>query len=154
MFRKWGFLAVLLGAALALSGGALAETRYVVGGSLRLREAPGQEARALGSLYAGAPVEVLDESQGWCRVQIAELIAYMKADFLAPLAAADETRSGEAASPYGTPTVILRSRPSNSYSTVGFVRVGERVRILGEMEGGYFCVTAEGLGFLDQGEVR
>ena len=56
-------------------------------------------------------------------------------------------------SPYGTPTVVLRSRPSNSYGTAGILQTGESVELLGEF-GGFLCVgTSAGTGFLSEEEV-
>ena len=153
MKKRWIVLA--LAALLCVAGAASAQTAYVSGGSLRVREAPDRSAQALGSLYEGAPVEVTGASGEWSQVQLSGVTGYVMTAYLSASPAQDATRQGTVVSPYGTPTVMLRSRPSNSYGTVGMLSAGEGVRVLGEMNGSFYCVNASsGTGFLSGDEVR
>ena len=148
------FVCLLFALLLFSCGFALAETRYVSGGSLRIRAAADGGSAVLGTLYAGAPVNVTSVSGEWSCVQLADVTGWMLSASLAAKPSGDSTRTGKSVSPYGTPTVVLRSRPANSYGTVSVLHVGETVRILGEMSGGFLCVTAQGTGFLSAQEVR
>ena len=50
--------------------------------------------------------------------------------------------SMEVISPYGTQSVVLRDRPSDSYDAVAMLTVGETVRVLGTF-GGYYYVRTQ-----------
>ena len=45
-------------------------------------------------------------------------------------------------SPYGTQSVVLRDRPSDSYDAVAMLTVGETVRVLGT-SGDYYYVRTQ-----------
>ena len=60
----------------------------------------------------------------------------------------------QVASPYGTPAVVLRDRPSNSYGAAGMLAVGEAVKVIGvsgdycfvqRADGAVGCLAAEEL---------
>ena len=141
----WTLLAVLT------AGHALAQTAWVSGGSLNVRAAPEQGAAVLGSLIAGAQVEVSPVDEAWGRVRLGEMTGYVMRAWLSEAQTAGTKRA--VVSPYGTPTVVLRSRPSNSYGTAGILQTGESVELLGEF-GGFLCVgTSAGTGFLSEEEV-
>ena len=82
------------------------------------------------------------------------MTGYVEADGLSAAAPAGEPSSGTVASPYGTPTVVLRSRPSNSYGAAGVLETGAQVRVLGEFGGFYGVDSPAGTGFLAKDEVK
>lgn len=140
----------ILCAALALAltmlgGAALAQTAVVDNGSdpgksLNLRSAPGRDADSLGRFVSGTRVQVLsDAGDGWAEVSIGGVHGYMMEDYLSGDAASvlDAREEKQVVSPYGTPSVVLRDRPSNSYDAVAMLAVGEKVTVIGVS--GDFC---------------
>ena len=61
----------------------------------------------------------------------------MMADYLKPFSEVDARESRTVVSPYGTQSVVLRDRPSNSYDAVAMLMVGESVTVIGVS--GDFC---------------
>ena len=58
-------------------------------------------------------------------------------------------------SPYGTQSVVLRDRPSNSYDAVAMLMVGDSVLGIGEMNEFRYVQTASGcVGCLLSGELK
>ena len=54
----------------------------------------------------------------------------------------------------GTETIVLRSAPSGSCSTVGILRTGEKVRLLGHFGGFRYVRSPAGAGFLSSEEIK
>lgn len=48
---------------------------------LNLRATPSYSARVLGILYNGVPLNILSESNGWYRVQMGDLVGYVRSEF-------------------------------------------------------------------------
>ena len=156
-------LALVLGAAPA----ALAQSAVVDNGSdpqsrLNLREQPDKGSASLGRFYSGTPVEIVaDAGGGWSQVTIGTADScvggYMMTAYLADSGASgvtDATLERSVVSPYGTPSVVLRDQPSNSYDAVAMLRVGETVRVLGDSGEYYFVMTqSEAVGCLCSNEL-
>lgn len=140
MKRKFmALLAVLL---LILPVAAMAQSAVVDGGSVNMRTEPGEGAAVIGRFVSGTRLEVLgDAGSGWSRVSIGSgkgsVTGYMMTKYLQPSSAVDARESRSVASPYGTQSVVLRDRPSNSYNAVAMLMVGETVTVIGT--NGDFC---------------
>ena len=147
----------LLVAALALCPcAALADTALVDNGSaagskLNMRSEPSRDSRSLGSFYSGTQVEIVaDAGSGWSEVTIGNgtgsISGYMMSDYLATGSAMDSvtdaTYDMRVVSPYGTQSVVLRSRPSDSYDAVAMLEVGEAVRVIG-VSGDFYYVRVD-----------
>ena len=154
-FMTKGALALCVALAL-LCAGALAETGVVDNGSdassrLNMRSEPSRDARSLGSFYSGTQVEIVsDAGSGWSEVSIggdvSSVSGYMMSDYLATGAqmdgVIDATYDMQVVSPYGTQSVVLRSRPSDSYDAVAMLEVGEEVRVIG-VSGDFYYVRVD-----------
>ena len=124
---------------------ALAETAYVDNGSnpesrLNMRSAPDKNAASLGKFYSGTQVEIVaDAGSGWSQVMIGSVGGYMMTQYLngEMSSVLDARPSRKVVPPYGTPAVVLRDRPSDSYNAVTMLPVGDMVRVLGVA--GEFC---------------
>ena len=137
-------LAMLL---VMMCAAAFAQTAVVNNGSdpqsrLNMRSAPGTDAPSLGRFMSGTPVEIIaDAGNGWSQVQIgggrSSVRGYMKTEFLSGSAAVDAREKRTVVSPYGTPSVVLRDRPGNSYDAVAMLPVGTQVPVIGVS--GDFC---------------
>lgn len=134
---------------LLCAGGALAQMAYVNNGSdpgsrLNMRSAPAKDAASMGKFYSGTQVEILsDAGGGWSQVVIGSGVSsvggYMMTQYLSGdmHGVLDARPQMQVASPYGTPAVVLRDRPSDSYDVVAMLPVGETVRVIGVS--GDFC---------------
>lgn len=114
---------------------------------LNMRSQPGKEAAVVGKFVSGTQVEVLgDASDGWSQVRIGggrgSVTGYMMTDYLRDSSAIDARESCQVFSPYGTQSVVLRNRPSNSYDAVAMLMVGEMVTVIGVS--GDFCFVQTG----------
>ncbi len=147
--------AALLSALLLLPAAGFAARRYAAAGGARLYAAPSEGSASPGRLYAGAPIEAGAEEGGFTLVRLASLTAYVPSDALLDAPASDGTRGGRVHSPYGTPTVVLRTLPSDAFGTAGVLPAGQALTVLGEMKGGFLLVESGGaLGFLSRDELQ
>lgn len=140
-------ITVMLALVFALAAPAFAQPAVVDNGSdpmsrLNMRSAPGTDAPSMGRFSSGTPVEILaDAGNGWSQVQIGggmnSICGYMKSEYLSAGAAIDAREIHAVVSPYGTPVVVLRDRPGNSYNAVAMLPVGTQVMVIGVS--GDFC---------------
>lgn len=127
---------------------------------LNMRSAPSRDAGALGKFVSGTQVEILaDAGNGWSQVQIGggrhAVSGYMMTDYLKSSSGVDARESGRVASPYGTPSVVLRDRPSNSYDAVMMLAVGDPVTVIGVSGDFCYVMTGDGtVGCLLSGEIN
>ena len=157
MRKSWArpaLCALAAAAMLACAAPALAQSAVVDNGSdpqsrLNLREQPDKGSASLGRFYSGTPVEIVaDAGGGWSQVAIgtaeSSISGYMMTAYLSAGSApnvTDATLERSVVSPYGTPSVVLRDRPANSYDAVAMLRVGETVRVLGDSGEYYYVMT-------------
>lgn len=146
---------------------ALAQSAVVDNGSdpdsrLNMRKEPSADSASLGKFYSGTEVEILsDAGDGWSQVSIGggqnSLDGYMMSDYLSTdgEGVIDATFDMEVVSPYGTQSVVLRSKPSDSFDAVAMLEVGEAVRVIG-VSGNFYYVQMDddSVGCLDSSELR
>lgn len=140
----------LAAAMLAASPLALAQSAVVDNGSdltsrLNLRAQPSKDAASLGKFYSGTAVDVVaDAGDGWAQVSVGGVEGYMMTQYLSADGSGvrDGTYDRRVVSPYGTQSVVLRDRPSDSYDAVAMLTVGETVRVLGT-SGDYYYVRTQ-----------
>jgi len=150
--RKHALLFALMLALLPVSAGA--QSAVVDNGSdpasyLNMRSAPARDAQVMGRFVSGTPVEVLsDAGNGWSEVRIggeqSSVTGYMMTSYLKPGSRVDATEQRTVVSPYGTQSVVLRDRPSNSYDAVAMLMVGDMVTVVGSSGDFRYVITSEG----------
>jgi len=159
---------MLLGAALLLvmsASLAAAQEAVISNGSdpasmLNLRTAPDKGAQALGKFLSGTQVVILaDAGDGWSQVEIGTgngvVSGYVMTQYLSGSAQVDATRKATVVSPYGTQSVVLRDRPSNSYNAIAMLTVGDRVLIIGQQGEFRYVETDSGcVGCLLESELK
>ena len=141
---------------------ALAQTAVVDNGAdaaakLHLRQKPDTSAASLGRFYSGTQVEILEDAgDGWAKVAVGGVTGYMKSSFLRTDGGAmDASVEMTVVSPYGTQSVVVRSRPSDSYDAVAMLAVGSRVRVIGTAQGYLYVRLANGAaGCLAEDELK
>ena len=114
---------------------------------LNMRAQPSRDAAIVGKFVSGTQVEIVsDAGDGWSQVRIGSgknsVMGYMLRDYLKTSCAVDAREMKKVASPYGTPSVVLRDRPSNSYGAVMMLMVGDVVTVIGSS--GDFCFVQTG----------
>ena len=140
-------LAVMLlaSAPLALAQSAVVDNGSDLTGRLNMRAKPSRDAASLGKFYSGTTVEIVaDAGEGWAQVSIGGVEGYMMAQYLSADGSGvrDGTYDKRVVSPYGTQSVVLRDRPSDSYDAVAMLTVRETVRVLGT-SGNYYYVRTQ-----------
>ena len=133
---------MLLAPAAAMAHGAVVDNGSDPASRLNMRVQPSREAAAIGKFVSGTPVEVIaDAGGGWSQVCIGggrnSVTGYMMTSYLKDFSMIDARETRCVASPYGTQSVVLRDRPSNSYDAVAMLMVGETVTVIGVS--GDFC---------------
>lgn len=163
--NKKAALAAAVLALLLLSVCAMAQPAVVDNGAdaaamLNLRMQPDKSAQTLGRFFSGTCVDVLaDAGGGWSQVSVGGgsgvVTGYVMTQYLSEVARVDATYAADVDSPYGTQSVVLRNRPSNSYNAVAMLMVGDRVLVLGEMDEFRYIQTASGcVGCLLESELK
>ena len=144
-----------------VSSCAMAQAAQMDGASLiTLREQPDSGAKVLGRFFSGAQVEILgDAGNGFKQVALGTgmgtVSGYVMTEYLASQAQVSAIKTAHVASPYGTQSVVLRSRPSNSYDAVAMLMVGDSVLIIGEMGEFRYVQTGSGcVGCLLESELK
>lgn len=143
--RKHAFVYKLIGltaALMLLASCAFAQSAVIDNGRdpasmLNLRAQPDKSAAALGRFFSGTQVEILgDAGSGWSQVQLGQgmgtVTGYVMTQYLSGSANVNATYAASVVSPYGTQSVVLRDRPSNSYDAVAMLMVGDSVLVIGE----------------------
>lgn len=140
---------MMLSAACALAQSAVVDNGSDPGSRLNMRSAPGKDAPSVGKFLSGTQVEIIaDAGGGWAQVEIGggrnSIGGYMMKEYLHAQAGVDARQTRRVISPYGTPSVVLRDRASNSYSAVMMLQVGAAVTQIGAA--GEFCyvITDDG----------
>lgn len=138
---------MLLMPVMALAQSAVIDNGSDPGSRLNMRTAPTRDASAIGKFVSGTRVDILaDAGGGWSQVRIgggqSSVTGYMMTEYLKSSSAIDARESRTVASPYGTQSVVLRDRPSNSYNGVMMLMVGEAVTVIGVS--GDFCFVQTG----------
>jgi len=132
----------------AMAKSAVVDNGSDPGSRLNMRSQPSRDASAIGKFVSGTKVEVLgDAGNGWSQVAIGSgrgsVTGYMMTEYLKPSSTIDARENKKVASPYGTQSVVLRDRPSNSYNAVAMLMVGETVTMIGVSGDFCFVQTAD-----------
>ena len=139
---------VLMLPAAALAHGAVVDNGSDPASRLNMRTQPSRDASAVGKFVSGTQVEIVEDAgDGWSRVRIGggrgSITGYMMTRYLKSSSAVDARENRRVASPYGTQSVVLRDRPSNSYGAVTMLMVGETVTVIGVSGDFCFVQTAD-----------
>lgn len=159
--------ALLAAGLMMAAAGACAQTAVVDNGSdpnskLNMRKEPSRDSSAIGQFYSGTQVEIVsDAGGGWSEVSIGggqnSIGGYMMSDYLKSDASGvlDATQDKQVTSPYGTQSVVLRDRPSDSYDAVAMLTVGDDVTVIGVSGDFYYVLMNDNsVGCLSSDEVN
>lgn len=140
-------LALLLAPVMAAAQSAVVDNGSDPASRLNMRVQPSRDAAVVGKFVSGTQVEILaDAGDGWSQVRIGSghcsVTGYMMTSYLKAGSAVDARVAKKVVSPYGTQSVVLRDRPSNSYDAVMMLMVGDTVTVIGA--NGDFCFVQTG----------
>ena len=158
-------MALMMALMLILPAAAMAHSAVVDNGSdpqsrLNMRTQPSRDASAVGKFVSGTQVEIVaDAGGGWSQVRIGggrhAVVGYMMSEYLRGSSAVDARTNKTVVSPYGTQSVVLRDRPSNSYYAVMMLPVGTGVTVIGVSGDFCYVLAADGsVGCLLSGELK
>lgn len=158
----WRRVKLMAATMILMSGCALAQGAMIDSGAgmLSVRSAPEPSAAVVGRFFTGTRVSVVgDAGGGFSQITIGTgsgvVTGYAATQYLSQNVSANATWEAAVASPYGTQSVVLRDQPSNSYHPVAMLMVGDRVLVIGEMNGFCFVQTAGGcVGCLLESELK
>ncbi len=165
MGMRWMRVGIVFALIMMTACGALAQAAVVDNGSdpaskLNMRTGPSKDAGSIGKFLSGTRVQIVaDAGNGWSQVRIGgganAIDGYMMNDYLKESAAVNATQTRQVVSPYGTPSVVLRDRASNSYDAVAMLQVGETVTQIGTSGDFCYVMTAgQAVGCLLGSELR
>lgn len=152
--------AMMLAVSCAMAQGAVIDNGSDPASMLNLREQPDRNAKVLGRFFSGTQVEIIaDAGGGWSQITIGVkpgmVSGFVMTEYLDGASPVNATRSAAVASPYGTQSVVLRDRPSNSYNAVAMLMVGDSVIVIGEMNEFRYVQTGSGcVGCLLESELK
>ena len=139
---------LMLVPAMAMAHSAVVDNGGDPASRLNMRSEPSRDAAVVGKFVSGTRLEVLgDAGGGFSQVCIGDgrgsVMGYMMTSYLKDSSAVDARESRQVVSPYGTQSVVLRDRPSNSYDAVAMLMVGETVTVIGVSGDFCFVQTAD-----------
>lgn len=110
-----------------------------VSGYLNIRKSPEPGAHVVGKLPEGSACEILEESDGWYRIQSGEIEGYVSSQYVLTGEEAREAAMELVAwrALVTTDNLNIREEPSRNSNVVGQCLEGERYEILGETDGWY-----------------
>ncbi|MBO9129976.1 C40 family peptidase [Bacillus sp. 165] len=114
--------------------------------ALRVRTGPSTSQPIIGMVTHGEKVQVLEETQGWYKISYNNQEAYVSKDYIA------FTPTG------GTFTVNasalnVRTGPATNYSTIGSVKNGQTLQVIGEINGWYKISYNTEVGYVNKAYV-
>lgn len=107
-----------------------------VGNYLNIRETPSESGKLCGKLPQNAGCEILEETNGWYRIQSGKVSGYVKSEYLltseAAWAKAEEVKSMTAT--VTTQTLYVREQPNTECKILTLVPMDEELEVLEEQE--------------------
>lgn len=132
-------IAILLIGILLFSSASASSTATIIGGWLRLRDAPSYDSNTIASYYTGTKVTVLSTTGGWSYVRMSDgKTGYMNSSFLSsgsgPSTPSTPSGSSIYATAYVTSSnggrVALRAGAGKSYAVITYCNVGTKITVL------------------------
>lgn len=108
-----------------------------VKGNLNVRKEASQSSAIVGKMTNHAGCEVLEEKDGWCRIQSGNVKGWVSADYLLTGDQALEVVNDAAAhvAKVTTQTLRVRTKPSTKSSVMTTVAKGEMLEVIEELDG-------------------
>ena len=130
------FAGVLMCATVISANAACLGVGTVAGDGLRLRKEAGLDAAVLTTANKGATVMVLEETDGWYKVDFDTQVGYMSKGFVAVEARAEKDLGWAMVTTEGDP-LNLRSGAGTGFNVVTKLHNGASVKVLGVFDGWY-----------------
>ena len=114
--------------------------------ALNVRVDPDETAEKVGKLYKDCGGTILEQRDGWTKLQSGNIIGWASDEYLLfgedALALANNV--GKMVATINTETLRVRMEPTTESGTYGLLPQGEIVEVLGQDEDGWVCIDFEG----------
>lgn len=129
-------------AANAWSGRVMADVEE----SVSIREEASTESAITGKLFRGNGGEILEQADGWTKIQSGEVIGWVKDDYLAFGADAAKRAEEDVAkiATVTTETLKVRDEPSTEAAVIDLIGRGEKIEVGAETDGWLEILYADG----------
>ncbi len=116
--------------------------RVMVSDTLNVRETPSTSGTLVGELPAGQQIVIYGEENGWYKVMGTDvngnkIIGYASSDYIAVLYDAEVIGIDD--------NLNVRSQPSTSSDIVGKLQNGNKLTVIGELEGDWYSIETDSL---------
>lgn len=103
--------------------------------NLNMRNGAGTSYRIIMKLKKGTVVELLSQSNGWAKIRYDGRLGYVSMQYLNEYQSQGSNNINTATKQANTDNLNVRSGPNTSYSVVGKLKKGEKVKVLSESNG-------------------
>lgn len=141
------FAGVLMCATVISANAACVGVGTVAGDGLRLRQDAGIEAEVIATANKGATVMVLEEKDGWYKVDFDTQIGYMSAGFVDVEARMEKDLGWAMVTTEGDP-LNLRSGAGTGFNVIAKLHNGAPVKVLGVFDGWYKVTYSDKTGYV------
>lgn len=142
------FLIIVLGSLNLGSGQAAAESARITGSVVNVRSGPGESYDIVGMLARDTSINVVERSNGWCRMQAGNVSGWVEESLVGSVPEAATLRVTAAAA-------NLRAGAGTSFAKLGEAKKGDSLKLLGVHGDWYQIQTVSGLyGFINSSLVE
>lgn len=138
---------VLMLSTVISAGAACVGVGTVEGDGLRLRKDVGLDAGVITTANKGATVIVLEEKDGWYKVDFDTQVGYMSAGYIDVETSVEKDLGWAKVTTSGDP-LNLRSGAGTNFASLGMLSNGTSVKVLGLYEGWYKVVYGDKTGYV------
>lgn len=114
--------------------------------SVSVREEANTDAAVVGKLYKGCRADIVEESEGWTRIQSGEVTGWVSNDYLAFGAEAAERAETDVKNiaTVTTDTLKVRDEPTTEAKVIDLIGRGEKIEVGEEADGWLEIVYSDG----------
>lgn len=141
------FAGILMGATVISASATCVGVGTVAGDGLRLRQDAGLDSAVITTANKGATVVVLEEADGWYKVDFDTQVGYMSAGFVDVETSVEQDLGWGMVTTKGDP-LNLRSGAGTGFDVVGRLNNGSPVKVLGLFDGWYKVTYSDKTGYV------
>ncbi len=127
-----------------------------VDGYVHVRSEASEESEIVGKLYNNSAGDLIEEEDGWYKIESGSCTGYVKAEYCVTGDEAQElaAKVGIRLAKVTTTTLYVRSEPTRDSEVIGMVPIDDELQVLTEMPGWVKVSVEEGDGFVSDEYVK
>ena len=127
-----------------------------VDGYVHVRSEASEESEIVGKLYNNSAGDLIEEEDGWYKIESGSCTGYVKAEYCVTGDEAQElaAKVGIRLAKVTTTTLYVRSEPTRDSEVIGMVPMDDELQVLTEMPGWVKVSVEEGDGFVSDEYVK